>query len=122
MALSKIAFSKLEYEFFISPQTSLTNEKLRDIIDIELSKKGDGLYSLSKEKLKTLFELKAELQGTGGRTSDQPIEFSVHRRLGPDGRIRKLTPAEIETLLRDHLGLKPAYLQAAKCVKNINRS
>jgi hypothetical protein len=122
MALSKTAFSKLEYEFFISPQTGLTNERLNDIIDIELSQKGNGLYSISKEKLKELFELKFDLQGTGGRASDQPIEFSVHRRLGPDGRLRHLTQPEIETLLRDHLGLKPKYLQTAGLIKNINRS
>lgn len=121
MALLKKVFSE-EYEFFISPQTGLTNERLKDIIDIELSQNGNGLYSISKEKLKELFELKFDLQGTGGRASKQPIEFSVHRRLGPDGRIRKLAPPEIETLKRDHLGLKPAYLQRAKCVKNNNRS
>lgn len=116
MASSRIAPSKLEYEFFVSPQTSLTNERLKDIIDIELSQNGDGLYSISKENLKKLFELQRELQGTGGRISEQPIEFSVHRRLGPDGRIRKLTPSEIETVKRDHLELKPPYLQRAKCV------
>lgn len=122
MVLSKTAFSKLEYEYFISPKTGLTNETLDQIPGIKFYSEFDNLYSLSKEDLKTLFELKFDLQGTGGRASKQPIKFLVHRRLGPDGTLRTLTPPEIETLLRDHLGLKPKYLQTAGLIKNINRS
>ena len=102
------------YQYFVAPITALTNERLRQIPEIELFDEVQNLYRVSLGALKQLFKLKIELQGTGGRNSVQPIDFSVFRRLGDDAIPRQLAPSEIETLLREALKLKPAYPQRAQ--------
>lgn len=112
----------VHYQYFILPETPLTNQVINQSPDITLYDELLRLYALDKKELQKMFELKFDLQGTGGRASNQPIDFSVHRRLGNDGVIKKLTREQVEALLRNVLALKPKYLQVAGLVKIKNRS
>ncbi len=107
----------VHYQYFVSPETPETNERLNQITGVQLYDESANLYSLDLTALKKLFKIKFSLQGTGGRASKQVIVFFVHRRLGNDGIMRKLAPSEIENLLREVLKLKPEYLQRAKLLK-----
>jgi hypothetical protein len=105
----------VHYQYFVSPKTPLTNERLNQIPGVHLYDEINNLYLLPSVKiLKTLFKIKQEIQGTGGRNSDQPIDFSVHRRFGDAGVITEMTRPQIQNCLRGELALKPAYLQRAK--------
>lgn len=112
----------VHYQYFVLPKTDLTTKRLNEMPTVRIYDELESLYSLDLESLKTIFELKFNLQGTGGRASKQPISFLVYRRLGNDGTMKKLSPAQIEILLRQVLKVKPAYLQRAGLLTIKNRS
>ncbi len=104
------------YQYFVSPKTPQANESLKQLPTAELYDEINNLYWLSDglKDLKILFNIQFSTQGTGGRNSRQPVDFSVHLRLGKDGVIKELTRPQIEKLLRGRLELKPKYFQAAQ--------
>lgn len=103
------------YQYFISPNTPSTNEVIHQLPSVSIyDSDPPPTYSLDSADLKKLFEIKFEMQGTGGRASRQPIDFSVYRRLGTEGCMKKLTQVQICNLLRGDLALKPKYLQRVK--------
>jgi hypothetical protein len=103
------------YQYFITPKTPLTNEKLNQIPGVQLYDEFKNLYYLPDlEVIKTILKIKQTTQGTGGRNSEQPIDFSLHRRLGDEGEMAELNRSQTENLLRGQLKLKPKYLRMVK--------
>lgn len=100
------------YRYFIKPLNALTIDRLNQLVGPSDYDEADNLYLANEAILRTMFNLKKELQGTGGRTSPQPIDFELWRQPGDEAK-KQMTLSQIETLLRKKLALKPKYLQAA---------
>ena len=78
----------LEYQWFVKPKNSLTNETIAAELaasghasDTEIrSGAGEGMYRVEWSFIRSLYELR-----------NGSISFSVHNRIGRDGELRNVT-------------------------------
>ena len=91
-------------KYYIEPQTPLTTANLNKLLPIECYDEQANRYSIEMDCLKKIFNIKQEVQGTGGRASKQPIDFNLYRRRG-DCPLKRLTNEQIESLMRSELKL-----------------
>jgi len=106
------------YQYFIQSTSPLATSRLNEMPGVEIYDEENNLYDMPDlDSIKIMFKIKKETQGTGGRSSQQPVDFELWHRLGDEGKLKCLTNEQMEKFLRSTLHLKPGYLQTAKLAK-----
>ena len=106
------------YQYFIQSTSPLATSRLNEMPGVEIYDEENNLYDMPDlDSIKTMFSIKKETQSTGGRGSQQPVDFKLWRRLGDEGELKHMTNKQVEKFLRSTLHLEPGYLQTAKLAK-----